>query len=127
MLPVLTAAATALTAYQKMRLAAPAAQLAAAPGANGLEPKLDAKLKKNARDFEAMFLENMVDRMYGQLGEEGPVGAMGAGGDVWRSMLAKQHAQAMARAGGVGMAASVYGELVKIQAGAARADAGAAR
>ena len=124
MLPAIAAAATALSAYQKMRLASPAAQLAATPGANGLDPKLDVKLKKQAAEFESMFLETMTDRMYGSLGEDGPLGAGGAGGDVWRSMLAKEHAQSLSRGGGIGMAASVYGELVKIQARATSADKG---
>ncbi|MET0606029.1 MAG: rod-binding protein [Beijerinckiaceae bacterium] len=122
--PVIAAAAAALSAYQKMRLKPPAAQLSAAPGLNGLDPKTDARLKKTARDFESMFLENMVDKMFGSLGEDGPLGADGAGGDVWRSMLAKEHAQSLTRAGGIGMAASVYGELVKIQAQATAAGKG---
>jgi flagellar protein FlgJ len=127
MTPALSAAATALTAYQKMRLKTPAAQLAAAPGANGLDPAIDRRLKKQASDFEAMFLETMVDKMYASTGEDGPLGAGGAGGDVWRSMLAKEHAQALTKAGGVGMAASVYGELVKIQARASGAASAGAR
>jgi Rod binding domain-containing protein len=97
-----------------------ASSLAARPGANGLDPATDARLKKTAGDFESMFLEQMVDRMFGTLGEEGPLGSGGTGGDVWRSMLAKEHAQSLTRAGGIGLAPSVYGELVRLQAAASQ-------
>ena len=107
-----------LSALAAVANASPAQKLAAKPGANGLDPATDARLKKTAADFETMFLENMMDRMVGSLGEEGPLGSGGAGGEVWRSMLAKEHAKSLQRAGGLGMAASVYGELVKLQVSA---------
>lgn len=109
-------AVSALSAATAYRAQAPAARLAAPAGANGLDPTVDAKLKKNATDFESMFLETLVDRMYGSLGDEGPLGGGGTGGEVWRSMLGQQHARSIVSAGGIGVAASVYDELVKLQA-----------
>lgn len=109
-------ALNAATSAYGARTSTPATRLAAAAGANGLDPAVDAKLKKNATDFEAMFLETLVDRMYGSLGDEGPLGGGGTGGEVWRSMLGQQHARSIVKAGGIGVAASVYDELVKLQA-----------
>ena len=118
---------TALSAFSAAaaygRAKTPEARYAAPPGANGLDPRTDAKLKANAQDFEAVFLETLVDRMYGSLGKDGPLGGEGAGGEVWRSMLSQQHAKTLARSGGGGLAASVYDELVKIQARASGAAA----
>ncbi|WP_342361523.1 rod-binding protein [Terrarubrum flagellatum] len=107
----------ALSAYGKSGSKL-ASKLAAPAGANGLDAATDTKLKKTATDFEQMYLETMVDRMFSSLGEDGPLGSGGTGGDVWRSMLAKSHAQSLTKSGGVGLASTVYDQLVQIQAGA---------
>lgn len=109
-------AASAISGAQALGKLSPQARLDAPAGANGLNAATDSKLKKNARDFEAVFLEIMVDRMFNVLGEDGPLGGKGPGDEVWRSMLAQQHARSIGRSGGVGVAANVYDELVKIQA-----------
>ena len=121
------ASLSAAAAYSRTKGATATSRLAAPAGANGLDPTTDAKLKKNATDFESMFMETLVDRMFGSLGDDGPLGENGTGGGVWRSMLAQQHAQAITRAGGIGVAANVYDELVKIQARASGADATTAK
>ena len=75
------------------------------------------KMWKTASDFEAMFLENMLGHMTSGLSGDGPLGAEGAGGEVWRGMLVKEYAGHMAKAGGVGVADSVYRELIRLQGG----------
>jgi peptidoglycan hydrolase FlgJ len=75
------------------------------------------KLRKTAQDFETVFLEQTLDRLT-ETGEDGPLGGAGTGGGVYRSMLAKEYAGQLVKAGGVGIAGSVYGQLLKIQEGA---------
>ena len=88
---------------------------AATPGAaSGLG---DAKARKTADDFEAMFLEQTFDRLVSTAGEDGPLGENGTGGPVYRSMLVKEYAGSVVKSGGVGISGSVYAELMKLQEG----------
>lgn len=77
----------------------------------------DPKMWKTASEFESMFLENMLGHMTSGLSGEGPMGTEGAGAEVWRGMLVKEYAGHMAKAGGVGVADSVYRELIRLQGG----------
>lgn len=94
------------------------AQAGPAPGSPA-----DAKLRANAREFESVFLETVFDGMLSGLGEEGPLGSNGAGGDIWRTQLANQYAKATAAAGGIGIADSIHRELVRMQADGGQAQA----
>ncbi|MCJ2015366.1 rod-binding protein [Methylobacterium sp. J-076] len=73
------------------------------------------KLKKTATDFEKMFLENSLDRMTQSEGTDGPLGENGTGGGVYRSMLTKEYANKIVQSGGVGIADSVFREMMKMQ------------
>lgn len=74
-----------------------------------------AKARKTADDFESMFLENSLESMTQSTGTEGPLGENGTGGGVWRSMLTKEYAGSIVKSGGVGIADSVYREMMKMQ------------
>ncbi|MGC5778260.1 rod-binding protein [Methylobacterium sp. NFXW15] len=74
-----------------------------------------AKIKKTATDFEKMFLENSLDRMTQSEGTDGPLGENGTGGGVYRSMLTKEYANSIVQSGGVGIADSVFREMMKMQ------------
>ena len=76
-----------------------------------------AKAKKTAEDFETMFLEQTLERVFASSGTEGPLGDNGTGGAVYRSMLVKEYAGGIAKAGGVGIASQIYRELLKLQEG----------
>jgi peptidoglycan hydrolase FlgJ len=76
------------------------------------------KARKTARDFEAMFLEQMLERVFASTGEEGPLGENGSGGGIYRSMLVKEYAGGITKAGGLGIADSIYRELMQLQEGA---------
>jgi Rod binding domain-containing protein len=82
------------------------------------DPKL-AKAKATAQDFETMFLEDTLRHVFASTGDEGPLGAGGAGGDVYKSMLVKEYAKSIVKGGGVGITNQVYGELLKLQEGGA--------
>ena len=73
------------------------------------------KARKTAQDFETMFLEHTLDRLFQSDATEGPLGDNGMGGDVYRTMLAKEYAGTIAKSGGVGIADQVYREILKMQ------------
>lgn len=89
----------------------------ASPLATRHSPFANERALKQSRDFEAMFLEQMLERVFTSVGEEGPLGDNGAGGSVYRSMLVKEYAGQMTRAGGVGVADAVYREMLRLQEG----------
>ncbi len=84
---------------------------------SALDPKAasEAKARKTAQDFESMFLEQTLERLFASGGAEGPLGDNGMGGEVYRSMLVKEYAGSIARSGGVGIADQVYREILKLQ------------
>ena len=95
---------------------------AAAPKSHG--GGAHGRLKKTADDFETMFLEGTFDRLTETGGEDGPLGENGTGGSVYRSMLAKEHAAAIVKSGGVGISGQIYGQLLKLQEGSGGAAGG---
>lgn len=80
-----------------------------------VSPATVTKAKKTATDFEKMFLENSLDRMTQSEGTDGPLGENGTGGGVYRSMLTKEYANKIVQSGGVGIADSVFREMMKMQ------------
>lgn len=66
-----------------------------------------------ARDFEAMFLAEMLRGMTAGLSAQGPLG--GSADDPFRSLLADAYAGLVARRGGIGLADLVLEELVRAQ------------
>ena len=62
-----------------------------------------------------MFLEHMLERVFAESGEEGPLGDNGAGGAIYKGMLVKEYAGAISRNGGVGIASQVYDAMLKLQ------------
>ncbi len=82
-------------------------------------PKVGAKgtateARKAAEDFEAFFLAQFIDRMFQDLPTDGMFGG-GHGEKVFRSLLSQEYGRVMARTGGVGIADSVYREILKQQ------------
>jgi Rod binding domain-containing protein len=80
-----------------------------------VSPRVQAKAKATAQDFEAVFLNSMFTQMTNGLKGEGPFGST-TGTGVWRSMLTEQYSKSFAKAGGVGIAKEVYRTLILQQA-----------
>ncbi|MGU3668546.1 rod-binding protein [Methylobacterium sp. A49B] len=99
-----------------LQLATIAANVANA-GAAGIGTRADAetKARKTATEFESMFLESSLERLTQSEGTEGPLGENGMGGGVYRSMLTKEYAGQIVKSGGVGIADSVFREIMKMQ------------
>jgi len=73
-----------------------------------------AKAEKVAQDFEAFFLGQMLQPMFKSLNVEPPFGG-GSAEEIWRSMMVDEMGKAMAKAGGIGIAASVKREILRMQ------------
>lgn len=114
-------------------LALPAAKLAwgvagqvgqvAGKVVGGLTSAMDpakAKAKKQADDFESMFLEQMTQQMFSGTGAEGPLGQNGTGGEIWRTQLTNQYAQQIQKAGGVGVSDQIMREMLNLQSQGAK-------
>ncbi|MFP4126407.1 MAG: hypothetical protein ACLFU0_07145 [Alphaproteobacteria bacterium] len=65
-----------------------------------------------ANDFEAVFLQQMLSAMREGLSEDSPLGGPDS---EFGSLLASEQAKLISRAGGIGVADHIMGELLKLQ------------
>ena len=82
----------------------------AKPGAGASK----AQIATTAQSFESSFLSNMLGQMFEGVSTDGPFGG-GQGEQAFRSFLMDAFAQQMTKSGGVGVAASVQREMLKMQ------------
>jgi peptidoglycan hydrolase FlgJ len=80
-------------------------------------------LRKTAREFEEVFLAQMLQPMLSGLTPEAPFGG-GPGEDVWQSMLVKEYGKAIVARGGIGIADAVMREILLAQENAGQENAG---
>lgn len=83
-----------------------------APRIDGAAGKEQAR--KAAKDFEAFVLGQFLQPMFEGLDAEEPFGG-GSAEKMWRSLEVDEYGKAIARAGGIGIADAVYGEILKMQ------------
>ncbi|MEX0297816.1 MAG: rod-binding protein [Kordiimonas sp.] len=79
-------------------------------GAKGDNPAM----RKAAEDFEAVFLSQMIKPMFDTL----PTDTMFGGGQaesIYRGLMVEEFGKSVAKNGGIGIADSVYRELLKLQ------------
>lgn len=74
------------------------------------------EVRQAAEEFEAVFLNTMLQNMFTGLGEGGTWGK-GHGADAWQSLLIDEYARTIAESGGIGLADSVERELIALQEG----------
>jgi Rod binding domain-containing protein len=73
-----------------------------------------ANVDKAATDFEAMFLSQMFQHMFSGIQADGLFGG-GHAEEMFRSMMVDEYAKLVASRGGVGIADSVRGAMLKMQ------------
>ncbi|MDB5671884.1 MAG: chemotactic signal-response protein [Alphaproteobacteria bacterium] len=78
--------------------------------------KLSDKAQATARDFEAVFLGQMVKTMMGTSEAEGDFTG-GSGEEMFRGVLAEKLGTEIAKRGGVGLAPKVIEQMIKMQEG----------
>ena len=76
--------------------------------------KKDVKALAAAQDFEAQFISTMTQSMFAGLKTDGPFGG-GQGEEMFRSLLVDQYGTQIARSGGIGIADTIYSEILKLQ------------
>lgn len=73
-----------------------------------------ASIAKTAQDFEASFVSNMLGQMFEGMDTSAPFGG-GQGEEMFRSILMDAFGKQIAKSGGVGVAAAVQREMLKMQ------------
>lgn len=85
-----------------------------------IQPKAAAKntdkIDAAAKDFESVFLAQMLQHMFEGVGEESDAfGGDPASNDIYRSWMVEQYSTLISDSGGVGVADHVKKELLKLQ------------
>jgi Rod binding domain-containing protein len=93
-------------------LIAPTASAATAPSAAELAKR--GQIAKTAQKFESAFLSVMMQQMFEGTDTPSPFGG-GPGEQMFKSFLTEAMANKMVANGGVGLAASVQREMLKMQ------------
>ncbi len=95
---------------------APAAAAAAVTSAALERPSSESNdaARAAAQEFEAFFLAQVLDQMFAGIPTDGRFGGGSAEG-VYRDLLNQEYAKVLSRSGGVGVADSVYREILKLQ------------
>ena len=93
----------------------------AQPAGGTVDPATDpareqaiARTKDAAQKFESQFLSVMFQHMFEGVETDGPFGG-GKGEEMFRSMMTDAMGKQVAKAGGIGIAASVQREMLKMQ------------
>ncbi len=73
-----------------------------------------AAAEKAAREFESFFLMQTMQEMFAGVGQD-PLFGGGAGEQMFKSLLIQEYSTELAKAGGIGLADQVLGELIKTQ------------
>jgi peptidoglycan hydrolase FlgJ len=88
-------------------------------GASAKAGTREAKARAAAQDFESVFLQTMIGEMVAGLGKDGPLGEGEAGG-AWRGLLVENYSKTISASGGVGIADSLYPDILALQESASR-------
>ncbi|SLN77138.1 rod-binding protein [Oceanibacterium hippocampi] len=67
-----------------------------------------------AKDFEAVFLTEMLKSMWAGIETDGPFGG-GHGEEMFRSLLTEEYSKTLSRAGGLGISDAVHREILALQ------------
>jgi Rod binding domain-containing protein len=90
--------------------------LALASPATSVRPVPSAAVtaRAKAEQFEQMFIHSMLEQLYADM----PVNEITGGGHAesqWRGLLLDEYAKSMTQRGGIGIADSVYADLLRLQ------------
>ena len=87
------------------------------PGPAELADPAHARTWKAAQDFEAMALGALLAPMFETVDSAHSLLGGGEGEATWQPMLTQEMANAIARGGGLGLAAPVYRQMLRSQEG----------
>lgn len=72
------------------------------------------KIDTAARDFEAMFMTEMMKPMFEEL-EPDPMFGGGKGEEIFQGFLLQEYGKLMAETGGIGLAGHIKAEMIRLQ------------
>lgn len=84
------------------------------PETTGLSPKQLAETKAAAKEFEAVFISEMMSHMFEGV-ETDPVFGGGSGEDMFRSMLIQEYGKQMSKGPGVGISDQLQKTMIEMQ------------
>ena len=91
----------------------PLTPLSPAAATQTASPAVDAA-RRTGEEFEALFLSSILENLFTGVASDGPFGGGKAEG-MWRSVMLQEYGKVTAKAGGVGIAAAVQREILRIQ------------
>jgi len=74
----------------------------------------EARARKSAEEFEAVFLSQILKSMSTGIKSDGPFGG-GHSEEVFQDLLSEQMATQISRNGGIGLSDAIYREILKTQ------------
>ncbi len=86
----------------------------ATPAATAAEMAKRGDIDRTAKQFEASFLGIMLQSMFKDVKISEPFGG-GDGEEMWKSFFTDAMAKSMTKAGGIGLAAPITREMLKLQ------------
>ena len=81
-----------------------------------LPSAVDRKLDEAAKDFESVFLTQMLQTVWDTVPTDGPMGG-GSGESIFRSMMIQDIGRQISNQGGIGLAPYIKAELLNLQEG----------
>ena len=81
-----------------------------------LPSAVDRKLDEAAKDFESVFLTQMLQTVWDTVPTDGPMGG-GSGESIFRSMMIQDIGRQISNQGGIGLATYIKAELLNLQEG----------
>jgi Rod binding domain-containing protein len=70
--------------------------------------------RHTAREFESLFLTQFAQVLFSSVKSDGPFGG-GPAEDIFKGLLAEEYGKNLAHSGGIGIADSVYRQLIQSQ------------
>lgn len=101
---------------QQQRISNMRNDMVAAKSGHGLSKEAEAKVDQSAKDFEAMFMTQMLNHMFSSVKMDGPFSG-GRAEEIWRSFMINEYGKSIADAGGVGIASQIKQYLISLQEG----------
>lgn len=81
---------------------------------NAAKAKQIEKIEQTAREFEAVFIAEMMKPMFEGISTEAPFGG-GKGEEVFRGMMMQEYGKMISQTGGLGIADSVKNQMIQMQ------------
>lgn len=74
----------------------------------------EAAARTAAKDFEAMFLTQMLKPMFEGIKTDGPFGG-GQSEEIYRSLMVQEYGRVLSEQGGIGLADNITREILRMQ------------